>query len=80
VVRRVVLRAARQNRTPTDADLGAEVTSMRSDAEQFTRVVLGSAEPTASFTDRGLPEESEESDESDGSNGSNDHGGAQDSC
>jgi hypothetical protein len=42
LVRRVVLRAAQDDRPPTDDDLAAEVTAMRSDAELFTRVALGS--------------------------------------
>ena len=46
LVRRVVLRAAREDRAPVDDDLAAEVTAMRSDAELFTRVALGSADPS----------------------------------
>ncbi|MDN5769645.1 MAG: ATP-binding protein [Microlunatus sp.] len=42
VVRRVVLRAARAGREVTDDDLAASVDDMRSDAELFTRVLLGS--------------------------------------
>ena len=46
LVRRAVLRAAREDRAPVDEDLAAEVTAMRSDAELFTRVALGSADPS----------------------------------
>ena len=47
LIRRVVLRAAREDRSPTDDDLSAEVTAMQSDAELFTRVVLGSGDESA---------------------------------
>lgn len=46
LIRRVVLRAARADRAPTDEDLAAEVAEMRSDAETFTRVALGSSDRT----------------------------------
>lgn len=42
LIRRVVLRAAREDRRPTDTDIADEVAAMRSDAELFTRVALGS--------------------------------------
>jgi predicted AAA+ superfamily ATPase len=41
LVRRVVVRAAQGGQEPTDADLAAAAEEMQSDAELFTRVLLG---------------------------------------
>jgi hypothetical protein len=51
LVRRVVLRAAREDREPVDDDLQAEVSAMRSDAETFTRIALGSSESQSEWID-----------------------------
>ena len=51
LVRRVVLRAAREDRIPSDDDLAAEVEEMRSDAEAFTRVALGAVERSIEHQD-----------------------------
>jgi predicted AAA+ superfamily ATPase len=44
LVRRVVVRAAREGRPPSDDDLASASEEMQSDAELFTRVLLGAAD------------------------------------